>query len=57
MLTGCYSLINLMRRESGLAERADYYFTFLPGAQGYATVTKFVRLAFEQQVTRTKKKR
>lgn len=53
----CEELINVMRRESGLAERAEYYFTFLPGAEGYAGATKFVRLAFEQRVTKDKKRR
>lgn len=43
----CEGFINQMRRECGLAERADYYFTLLPGAIDSAFKTKFVRMAFD----------
>lgn len=45
----CEGLINQMRRECGLAERADYYFTFLPGTYGSAFITRFVHMAFDQK--------
>ena len=43
----CESLVNKMRRECGLAERADYYFTFFPGTINSDFKTNFVRLAFD----------
>jgi hypothetical protein len=53
----CEDAINRMRRECGLAERADYHFTFLPGAnEGFLTI-KLVRLAFEQKEPQTNKKK
>ena len=45
----CESLLNRMRRELGLAERAEYYFTPLPGAANGDFVTRYVRLAFERR--------
>lgn len=51
----CESFINRMRRECGLAERAEYYFTFLPGAIDSAFTTKFVRIAFDIVRPGTKK--
>ncbi|MEJ7616128.1 MAG: hypothetical protein WKF30_03965 [Pyrinomonadaceae bacterium] len=42
----CERLINLMRRECGLAERADYFFAAFPGMERSAFPTKIVRLAF-----------
>lgn len=54
----CEQLINLMRRECGLAERAEYHFHFFPGTEQGAFMTRFVRLAFEQpQPTARAKKR
>jgi hypothetical protein len=44
----CETLINRMRRECGLAERAEYFFTFLPGTTDSAFMTRFVRIAFDQ---------
>lgn len=44
----CESLINIMRRECGLAERAEYFFTLLPGTMNSDFMTRFVRMAFEQ---------
>ncbi len=45
----CEELINRMRRECGLAERAEYFFTFLPGTETSAFMTRFVRIAFDRQ--------
>jgi hypothetical protein len=44
----CEAAINLMRRECGLAERAEYFYTPMPGAEGGDFKTRFVRLAFER---------
>lgn len=53
----CEGLLNRMRLECGLAQRAEYFFTFLPGLERNAFTTKFVRLAFEQQTATNKTKR
>ncbi|MDQ3685028.1 MAG: hypothetical protein M3430_05430 [Acidobacteriota bacterium] len=53
----CEELINRMRRECALAERAEYFFTFYPGMERSAFKTRYVRLAFEQQRPETGKKR
>lgn len=53
----CESLINRMRRECGLAERADYFYTFFPGTEQNVFMTKLVRLAFDRQPTATNKKK
>lgn len=45
----CERLINRMRRECGLAERSDYYFTYVPGTTHNAFKTQLVRLAFDLQ--------
>ena len=42
----CEAAINKMRRECGLAERADYFYTPLPGAARGDFKTSYVRLAF-----------
>jgi len=53
----CENTINQMRRECGVAERTDYHFAFLPGADdGYLPI-KLVRLAFEQRQPHTNKKK
>jgi hypothetical protein len=44
----CEGHINRMRRECNLPQRADYFFTFFPNANG-AFVTRYVRLAFDQE--------
>lgn len=49
----CEDAINQMRRECGLAERAEYYFSFLPGS----LTPKFARLAFEQQLPESNKRK
>jgi hypothetical protein len=53
----CETLINRMRRECGLAERAEYFFDFFPGQQRTAFTTRFVRLAFDLQAPQKKKKK
>lgn len=53
----CEDAVNKMRRECGLAERAEYFFTYLPGATTSDFMTRYVRIAFEQRKPDTKKKR
>ena len=54
----CEDHINQMRRECGLRQRADYFFTFLPVGADTAFITRLVRLAFDQeQASAGKKKR
>jgi len=53
----CEDVINKMRRECGLAERADYHFSFIPGTNEGSLTMKLVRLAFEQQQPHTNKKK
>jgi hypothetical protein len=50
VLGECEGAVNLMRRELGLAERAEYFFTYLPGADRRAFKTRFVRLPFEHRI-------
>jgi hypothetical protein len=42
----CEEVVNKMRRECGLAERADYFYTPLPGTGSGDFKTSYVRLAF-----------
>lgn len=53
----CETLVNQMRRECGLAERAEYHFHYMPGVERSEFKTRYVRLAFEQQQPSTNKKR
>lgn len=53
----CEELINLMRRECGMAERAEYFYTLLPGLEANDFKTRVVRLAFEERKPDTKRKR
>lgn len=53
----CEQLINRMRRECGLAERAEYHYRLLPGVEREEFKTRYVRLAFERQDAATSKKR
>lgn len=53
----CEGAINLMRRECGLAERAEYFFTYLPGTAAGDFVTRHVRLAFDRVEAGADKKR
>jgi hypothetical protein len=42
----CEEAINRMRRECGLAEREEYFYTPMPGAERGDFKTRYVRLAF-----------
>jgi hypothetical protein len=53
----CEELINRMRRECAVAERAEYFFTFYPGMERSEFKTRYVRLAFDEQRPETGKKR
>jgi hypothetical protein len=53
----CEARINEMRRECNLPQRADYFSTLLPLAAESAFMTRFVRLAFEQQQPPANKKK
>lgn len=53
----CEALINQMRRECGLAVRAEYHFRLFPGHGRGEFKTRYVRLAFERQHPSTSKKR
>lgn len=53
----CEALINTMRRECGVAERAEYFFNFFPGQARTEFMTKYVRLAFDKQMPETNKKK
>lgn len=53
----CEAHINQMRRECNLPLRADYFSTLLPITTDRAFITRFVRLAFEQELSANKKKR
>jgi hypothetical protein len=52
----CEEHINLIRRECNLPERGDYFFTFLPTARDSVFAAHFVRLAFEKELTGTRRK-
>ncbi|MGH9962344.1 MAG: hypothetical protein ACREBC_35375 [Pyrinomonadaceae bacterium] len=53
----CEDHVNRMRRERNLPERTDYYSTFLPLGEDSAFITKWVRLAFDQEHGRTGRKK
>lgn len=53
----CEAHINQMRRECNLPERADYFSTLLPLTTDSPFITRFVRLAFEQQEPPANKKK
>jgi hypothetical protein len=53
----CEAHLNQMRRECDLPERADYFSTLLPLAADSTFATRFVRLAFEQQLPAANKKK
>ena len=53
----CEEAINRMRRECGLAERAEYFYTPLPGAGRGDFKTRYVRLAFKEARAADKKRR
>jgi hypothetical protein len=47
-LGDCETVVNQMRRECGLAERGEYFFTFIPGMDSSTFRSKLVRLAFDE---------
>ncbi len=53
----CEETVNRMRRECGLAERAEYFFNLQPGLTDSAFMTKLVRLAFDEPQASNKRKR
>jgi len=53
----CEAHINQMRRECNLPQRAHYFYTLLPLTTDGAFMTRFVRLAFEQQQPQAKNKK
>ncbi len=53
----CEEAINRMRRECGLAERTEYFFTYLPGATAGDFMTRHVRIAFDRIEPATNKKK
>ena len=57
MLGECEDAVNLMRRECGLAERGEYFYTFLPGADRGTFKTRFVRLPFDRPGENDKRRR
>jgi hypothetical protein len=53
----CEAHINQMRQECNLPQRADYFSTLLPLTKESAFMTRYVRLAFEQQQPPANKKK
>jgi hypothetical protein len=53
----CEAHLNQMRRECNLPQRADYFYTLLPLSTDTSTMTKLVRLAFDQEHATAKKKK
>lgn len=53
----CEEAINNMRRECGLAERAEYFFTFMRNTERSEFSTRYVRLAFDRQASHPKNKK
>jgi hypothetical protein len=53
----CEEAVNRMRRECGLAERAEYFYTPVPGAEAGDFKTRFMRLAFKDVRASGKKSR
>jgi hypothetical protein len=53
----CETLINQMRRECGLAERGEYFFTYLPNMSHSDFQTRYVRLAFNESSDENGKKK
>jgi hypothetical protein len=51
----CEDHLNVMRRECDLPLRAGYFYHYLPTTQSGDFITRFVRLAFEQKESDTKK--
>lgn len=53
----CEAHINEMRRECGLPQRADYFYTYSPLAVESAFITRLVQLSFEQEEVAGRKKK
>lgn len=53
----CEAAINVMRRECGLAERAEYFYTPMPGSDGGDFKSRYVRLAFTHKRADNKQQR
>lgn len=52
----CEHHINQMRRECHLPQRADYFYSLLPITPDSTFITRFVRLAFDQESAGNKKR-
>lgn len=52
----CEAFINQMRRENGLPERAEYFFTFFPLSASSDFKTRFVRLSFVELLPKKQKR-
>jgi hypothetical protein len=53
----CESIVNQMRRELGVAERGEYFYTQVPGQSTSVFRTVLVRLAFDEAVGGSGKKK
>jgi hypothetical protein len=53
----CEDHINQMRRELGLPERSEYFFTLFPQTEFSGFSTRYVRLAFDQEDASSRKHR
>ena len=53
----CEDHLNQMRRELGLPERSEYFFTLFPQTAVSGFSTRYVRLAFDQEDATSKKRR
>ena len=53
----CEAHINQMRRELGLPERSEYFFSFFPQTEFSGFSTRYVRLAFDQKDAGSRKHR
>lgn len=53
----CEEAINVMRRECGLAERAEYFYMPMPGAERGDFKSRYVRLAFKHKRADNKQQR
>ncbi len=53
----CEAHINEMRRECGLPQRAEYFYTYSPLTVDSAFITRLVQLSFEKEEAKSKKKK
>jgi hypothetical protein len=56
-LGDCEKLINQMRKECGLAERAEYFYKMHPATTDTEYARRYVRMPFEQWIPSTNKKK